>query len=85
MGPIITEPTFLEAALAMDCIYGFKSIDRVKIKPSKQKLVSSGNSMPFISPGTMRVSMAIERKQFRFSGIECHKPSVTLFHNTMQV
>ena len=32
-----------------------------------------------------RVSMATERKQFCFSGIECHKPSVTPFHNTTQV
>ena len=32
-----------------------------------------------------RVPRAIERKQFRFSVIECHKLSVTPFHNTMQV
>ena len=31
------------------------------------------------------VSMAIERKQFCFSGIDYHKPSVTPFHNTTQV
>ena len=29
--------------------------------------------------------MATERKQFCFSGIECHKPSVTTFNNTTQV
>ena len=41
----------------MDCIYGFQSIDRVKVKQRKRKVVSSGNSMPFISTGTKRGSL----------------------------
>ena len=32
-----------------------------------------------------RISMVIERKQLRFGGIVCHKPSVTPFHNTTQI
>ena len=43
------EPTFLEAAMAMDCICGFQSIDTVKLKPSKGKLASSGISTTFTS------------------------------------
>ena len=33
------ETTFLEAALAIDCIYGFQYIDLVKVQPSKRKLL----------------------------------------------
>ena len=38
----------------MDCISGFQSIDRKKVKSSKRKLVSAGNSMTFISTCTKR-------------------------------
>ena len=50
------EPTFLKAAFIMECIYGLHS-DQVKVKPHKWKLVSSGNSMPFIFTGTKRGSL----------------------------
>ena len=56
LGPI-KGADFLEAALAMDCIYGFQSTDGVNVNPSKQKQVSSGNSMPFNSTGTKRGSL----------------------------
>ena len=51
-----TMDPFFEAALSMGCIYGFQSIDRVKVKQNKRKPVSSDNSMPFISTGTKRGS-----------------------------
>ena len=51
------EPTFLDAALAMDCMYGFQSIVGVNVNPSKRKLVSSCNSVLLIFTGTKRGSL----------------------------
>ena len=45
-------------------IYGFQSIDRVMVKSRKRKLASFGNSMPFISTGTKRGTMVIEKSNF---------------------
>ena len=38
-------------------VYGFQSIDLVKVNPSKRNLASSGNAMPFISTGMKRWSL----------------------------
>ena len=51
------EPTFLDAALAMDCMYGFQSIVGENVNPSKRKLVSSCNSVLLIFTGTKRGSL----------------------------
>ena len=83
MGPI-WEPTFLEPALVMDCIYiyGFQSIDQVKVKPSKQKLVSSGNSMSYISTGIKRGSLK-ELKESSFVLVALNVTSHLSPHSTL--
>ena len=68
----VTEPTFLEAAFAMDCIW----LPVHRLNEDQAKQTKSMAAKCHISPR----HLAIERKQFRFSGIECHKPSVT--HST---
>ena len=47
-------------------------------KQMKTSLLWQLNAIP-LHRHQKRVSMAIERKQFRFSGIEYHKQSVTPF------
>ena len=80
------EPTFLDAALAMDCMYGFQSIVGVNVNPSKRKLVSSCNSVLLIFTGTKRGSLwRLKESNFVLVALNGHKPSVTPFHNITQI